>query len=101
MFQKGTIAAGLALAICAGPAFAQSDSAYPSPSQQMVGGPAKHAGHGRKAQINADVRAGRISKAQGKQLKQQLKAEKAQRRAQKQARRGQGYQPANYPAPPQ
>ena len=66
-----------------------------------MGGPPKHAGQGKRAQIKADVQAGRISKSEGKQLKQQLKAERAQRRAQKQARRSQGYQPANYASPPQ
>jgi hypothetical protein len=95
--RTATIAAGLAAALCTGAAFAQTDPVYPSSSQQGVNGPQKHAHHGKRAQINADVRAGRISKSEGKQLKQQLKATKAQRRAQKQQN---GYQPVNYPSPP-
>jgi hypothetical protein len=94
------IAAGLASALCTGAAYAQSNPAYPA-VQQAPAGPQNQARTGKRAQINADVRAGRISKSEGKQLKQQLKAEKAQRRAQKQARRAQrGYQPANYSLPP-
>ena len=97
--RTATIAAGFAATLCMGVAFAQTNAVYPAPSQQGFEGQQKHAGHGKLAQIKADVRAGRISKSEGKQLKQQLKAEKAQRRAQKQSRGG--YQPANYSQPPQ
>ena len=101
--RTAAIAMGLATMLWTGGAYAQ---AGPPPSQQGptpaqgVSGP-MHARQGKRAQIREDLRAGRISKAQAKQLRQQLRAEKAQRRAQKQARRGQGnYQPTNYPSPP-
>lgn len=98
--RNAAIAAGLAVVLCTGTTFAQSNAPYPA-MQQVPSGPQNQARMGKRAQIKADVQAGRISKAEGKQLKQQLKAERAQRRALKQARRAQrGYQPANYPSPP-
>jgi hypothetical protein len=103
-FRTAAVAAALAAALGTSATFAQPG---PPPSQQ--GAPLQPGDYGQKnpikaqrAQIKQDVRSGRISKSEGKQLKQQLKAARAERRAQKQARRAQrGYQPANYSPPPQ
>jgi hypothetical protein len=108
-FRTAAMAAGLAAMCCTCAAVAQPGpppSQPGAPSQQGIplqqnGFAPKHARNGKMAQIKEDVRAGRISKREGKQLKQQLKAAKAQRRAQKQARGRGEYEPTSYSPPSQ
>lgn len=90
------IAGGLAAALGAGAAFAQSYSDSPPTSQQQPYGHRHHGGHGVLTLIQEEVSAGRISQNEGTLLEKKIKEMKRERRAERQARM-QGYGQGNPP----